>query len=170
MYSNRKDEVNTVWGLLLNRPTFDISQLSQDLPTGLEGLEGLEEDRFAESRVPFTRPHTSLDQFTVDITRSLKRAFPTDPRRYDNVHVLLTRWADDDLGTESEIKDLDKVFCETYNYTTERGIIPSENSYNKLEYMILSFRESHDSPDNLLILYYGGHSVRASDNKSIWVA
>lgn len=144
--------------------------MSQDLPTGLEGFEVLEEDRFGGPRVPFTKPHTSLEQFTVDISRSLKRTFPTDPRRYDSVHVLLLRWADDDLGTEREIKDLDSVFSDTYHYTTERGIIPSKISHAKLEHMITCFRDSRDSPDNLLILYYGGHGVRDFDNKSIWAA
>lgn len=126
--------------------------------------------------VPFTRPHVPLEQFTNDLTQSLKCTFPTNPKRYDNVHVLLLRWAEDDLGTAGEIKDLEKVFRETYHYTTECETIPSDDSYNTLEYIITHFRKIHDSsdspdgPNNLLILYYGGHGVRESDNKSIWAA
>lgn len=145
----------------------DNWQLSQGLPTALEIPE---EDRFKVPTAPFTRPHTSLDQFTDDLTQSLKRTFPTDPRWYDNVYVLLIRWAEDDLGTEKEINDLDKVFREEYNYSTERELIPSHDSHNTLEYMIARFRHNHDGPNNLLIVYYGGHGERASDNKSIWAA
>jgi len=136
----------------------------------------MHEDRFSGHMVPFTRPHVQLYQFTNDVTQSLKRTFPTKSRRYDNVHVLLLRWAEDDLGTEREIKDLEKVFRETYHYTTECETIPSDDSHNTLEYIITRFRQSYDSPDrpdspyNLLILYYGGHGVKKPDNKSIWAA
>lgn len=126
--------------------------------------------------VPFTRSHVPLEQFTNDVTQSLKRTFPTESRRYDNVHVLLLRWAEDDLRTKREIEDLEKVFRETYHYTTECATIPSDDSHNTLEFIITRFRQSYDSSDrpdspcNLLILYYGGHGVRKSDNKSIWAA
>lgn len=166
MDSNTEHEVITA-PVVLIRPALTVVQLSQGLPTGFEVRE---EDRLRAPTVSFTRPHASLEQFTDDLTQSLKRTFPTDPRSYDNVYVLLIRWAEDDLGTEKEINDLDRVFCDAYNYTTECEVIPSNNSHNTLEFMITRFRHRHDSPNNLLIVYYGGHGVKESDNKSTWAA
>jgi len=121
-----------------------------------------------------SKPHVLLETFTSDLTQSLKRVFPTVQRRYAGVCVLLVRWEDDDLNTESEIKDLDEIFQKTYNYITERGLIPSKNAYNSLEWTIAQFKRKYDSPDNLLIFYYGGHGVGGGatnpDNKSIWAA
>jgi hypothetical protein len=107
-------------------------------------------------------------------TQSLKRVFTTTPRRYDAVHVLLVRWEDDDLGTETEINDLDKIFRETYHYSTECRTIPTDDAFNSLECTVVNFRQKNDSPDNLLIFYYGGHGVghgaHNAGNESIWTA
>ena len=109
-----------------------------------------------------------LEAFTKDLTQSLKRVFTTTPRRYDGVYVLLVRWHDDDLGTETEIRDLEEVFRTRYNYQTERALIPTDNAYNSLESIVVDFRHRRDGPNNLLIFYYGGHGVKVLNHKSVW--
>lgn len=138
------------------------------------------EDDFSEEAQPaakvttLSKPHVELETFTKDLTQSLKRVFTTTPRRYDAVHVLLVRWEDDDLGTETEINDLDKIFRETYHYSTECQTIPTDDAFNSLECTVVNFRQKNDSPDNLLIFYYGGHGVghgaHNAGNESIWTA
>ena len=86
----------------------------------------------------------------------------------------LTVFEDDDLGTEAEINDLDQIFRDLYNYKTQRYLIPSHNSANRLENALINFRRSHDHEDNLLILYYGGHGTLEPYHdwpiRSIWNA
>jgi len=144
------------------------------LDTQIADQDILEETQSNERVVNFSRPHAEFEDFTSGLTRSLKRVFTTAPRRYDAVYVLLVSWEDDDLGTVTEIDDLDELFRETYHYTTKRRTIPSIDSYNSLECTIVNFRQEYDSPDNLLIFYYGGHGVGEGalnpDNESIWAA
>ena len=145
-----------------------LANTSQTLEA-LAAAQVLDEEN--QSRAPvvhFNRPHVQLEAFTKDLTLSLKRVISTSPRRYDAVHVLLVRWKDDDLGTETEIRDLEIVFRTLYNYKTERALIPSDNAYNSLESIVVDFRQRNDGPNNLLIFYYGGHGVKVSSNKSVW--
>ncbi|MCJ1382775.1 hypothetical protein MMC17_005888 [Xylographa soralifera] len=124
----------------------------------------------------FSKPHVSLDDFVEDLTHSLKRVFPTQPKNYDGVYVLLLRWADDDLKTYTEIAALDKVLSRSYHYTTQSELIPSKDPKKFLQEKVMDFRREHDkeNENNLLIVYYGGHGVKPSDlkpkNQSVWAA
>ena len=131
---------------------------------------GLGESQRTTHPANFSQPHVPLETFTKDLTKSLKRVFTTKARPYDGVYVLLLRWEEDDLGIETEIKALDKVFRQTYNYVTERAIITSEDSFENLESTIVEFRKKHDNENHLLILYYAGHGALVKGNRSIWAA
>ena len=125
----------------------------------MAGQDMLEEIESNGRVLNLSRPHAEFGTFLSGLNKSLRRVFPTDPRRYDAVYVLLVSWEDDELGTITEMDDLDKLFRETYHYTTERRTIPSIKPYNSLEVTIVNFRNKFDSLDNLLIFYYGGHGV-----------
>ncbi|MCJ1437723.1 hypothetical protein MMC27_007110 [Xylographa pallens] len=124
----------------------------------------------------FSRPHISLDDFVEDLTHSLKRVFPIQPKNYDGVYVLLLRWADDDLGTHTEVTALDKVFRQLYHYKTQCELIPSKDPKKFLQEKVMDFRRDYDKEDenNLLIVYYGGHGVEPGGSKpknhSVWAA
>ena len=89
--------------------------------------------------------------------------------------MLLVRWEEDDLGTQSEISDLDDVFRNLYRFKTAQFLIPSTKPYNSLERRLFQWRETDDEDgQNLMILYYGGHGERSMEwrppYKSVWAA
>ena len=70
----------------------------------------------------------SFEEFFEHLNRAAKTVLPRTSRRYRDVVVLLLRWQDDDLGTETEVTDLECVFRDMYHYRTERYLIPSSDS------------------------------------------
>ena len=99
----------------------------------------------------------SFEEFFEHLNRAAKAVLPRSSRRYREVVVLLLRWQDDDLGTETEINDLEYIFRDIYHYRTERYLIPSSDSATQLEYRLNDFRRAYNHESSLLILYYGGH-------------
>jgi hypothetical protein len=115
----------------------------------------------------------SFEEFFKHLNRAAKTTLPRTSRRYRDVVVLLLRWEEDDLGTETEISDLERVFQDMYHYRTERYLIPSKDSETQLEYLLNDFRRAHDDEASLLILYYGGHGsleLNKRPSRSIWQA
>ncbi|KAL2072072.1 hypothetical protein VTL71DRAFT_11415 [Oculimacula yallundae] len=91
--------------------------------------------------------------------------------RYSKVQVLLLKWKDDDLGVETELKDLGQVFGDLFHYGVDMFDIPSEKPDKALKRRVFDFLEN-DGEDTLLILYYAGHaklSVQANE-APVWVA
>ena len=82
---------------------------------------------------------------------------PIRHQRYAAVNVLLISWKDDDTNSATEIKQLQTLFKESFNYTTSWYQIPSKDSQTSLNQLIASFLHNFGGPDNLLIIYYGGH-------------
>jgi hypothetical protein len=83
---------------------------------------------------------------------------------------LLISWGpNDDLGTETEVDELSKLFEESYNFTVEKYTIPAELSEDQLEEKCMEVRRDHAGARDLLIVYYGGHGL-LKGNKSIWHA
>ncbi len=116
----------------------------------------------------------SFEEFFEHLNRAAKTVLPRTSRRYRDVVVLLLRWQDDDLGTETEVTELECVFRDMYHYRTERYLIPSSDSATQLEYKLNDFRRAYDHESSLLILYYGGHGSldlnKQRPSRSIWQA
>jgi hypothetical protein len=112
-----------------------------------------------------------LEDFQVFKDRANKAfdgAFPKTSRpRYTKVKVLLLNWEDDDLGVDSELKNLGAVFERAFRFETESWGIPSLGSEEALTNHVFKFR-SCAAPDQLLIVYYGGHADRLPHNHCIW--
>ena len=94
---------------------------------------------------------------------------------YRKASVLFLRWEDDvfiesgiNNGVQGEIDSLEKVFVHDYGFDTELYLIPSHNSQRSLQKMIFLWQEEHDSRQELLVVYYGGHGVLNDMNQSIW--
>lgn len=125
---------------------------------------------------PIDQPYVSDPTWTTlgdYVTQTIKRTSPNkkkNPSSYNQVHALLINWEDDDLDTNKEIDDLQQLFEQSYCFIVEKYSIPSCGSSNKLEMRIFQFRQSHDDPSNLLIVYYGGHGDKNDANRSIWMA
>ena len=116
----------------------------------------------------------NFEEFFTHLNQAAKSVLPEIPPRYNDTFVLLLQWEDDDLGTETEVNDLEKVFEDVYHYTTERFRIPSGDPTNQLEYKLNDFRKAYDNGTNLLIIYYGGHGLLEHrfnrPGRSIWLA
>jgi len=116
----------------------------------------------------------NFEEFFEHLNRAAKSVLPKTSRRHTDAFVLLLRWEDDDLGTETELNDLEDIFQNIYHYNTEIYLIPSNDSTTQLEYKLNDFRRVHDNGTNLLIVYYGGHGSLDNNknrpSKSIWQA
>ena len=112
-----------------------------------------------------------LETFAEDLNQALKTSFPPGPNYYTAVHVLLLRWADDDLGIQSEISALRSVFETRFHFDVEEWQIPSLNPTRALQKKLYGFQDAHQSETELLIVYYGGHAKSDSRRgRSIWQA
>ncbi|KAK5696327.1 hypothetical protein LTR17_024299 [Elasticomyces elasticus] len=102
-----------------------------------------------------------------------KVAFPRPQHHYSSVHVLLISWEHDDLNTEHDIGKLKTLFTDTYRYTVDPYQIPSSNDpYTALEFRLVQAKlKANETPDSLLIIYYGGHGeINKRDQHIIWKA
>ncbi|KAF5623159.1 uncharacterized protein FTJAE_10712 [Fusarium tjaetaba] len=98
-----------------------------------------------------------------------KRAFPNSAySRYTEVQVLLIRWEEDELEVEWELNELQRVLHHLYGFTTDKFLIPTQNSHRKLNHKVLGFVEEHENEDTLLIVYYGGHGIINKARQSTW--
>ncbi|CAO2652825.1 Nn.00g022360.m01.CDS01 [Neocucurbitaria sp. VM-36] len=89
------------------------------------------------------------------------------PNGYHNVHVLMIKWQDeiDQLDVRQEVDDLTSVFKDTFNFDVSEVQLGASKSQLQLEMEINTWAYKHDSPDNLLIVYYAGHGVYNTINE-----
>jgi hypothetical protein len=114
--------------------------------------------------------HKTWNEFASDLTDACSSFFPPKAKQYSQVHGLLLNWKDDDLGTQTELVDLDSLLRDQFNFTTELWEIPSKDSENALEKKLSEVKGELDAEGKLLIVYYGGHGVWNKQNRSIWAA
>lgn len=112
-----------------------------------------------EAATKETNPHQT-------ISNKLAHYRPRRLHRYASVNVLLLSWEEDDIGCETEIKDLARIFRECLNYAVWPYKIPSDDSEISLSLIIAQFVKSFGQEENLIIVYYGGHGGPKQDLKS----
>jgi hypothetical protein len=67
-------------------------------------------------------------------------------------------WDGDDLGVASELELVKEVFKKRYNFKVEIFTIPNTEDANRdVSGRIVEFQKTHDHPESLYIIYYGGH-------------
>lgn len=77
----------------------------------------------------------------------------------------------DDLDTQREITKLASAFACQFTFNVEQWQIPSLNATRALQAKLYDFQNTHQSEDELLIVYYGGHSeADVRRGRSIWRA
>ncbi|KAL9572694.1 hypothetical protein ACKAV7_003164, partial [Fusarium commune] len=77
----------------------------------------------------------NFEQFVDDLQSAAKRAFPNSAySRYSEVQVLLIRWEEDELEVDWELNELRRVFHNLYGFTTDKFLIPTQNSHRKLNH------------------------------------
>ncbi|EAQ88798.1 hypothetical protein CHGG_05417 [Chaetomium globosum CBS 148.51] len=114
-----------------------------------------------------------FSSFLSHLTDAVSAAWPDRfSTRYRKVKVLLMTWDKDDLGVETEVRNLESVFRGLYHYDTEYWKIPSRRSAVEVSRKVADLVDAHGQEGNLLILYYGGHA-RASEQPGgspVWAA
>ncbi|KAL5319401.1 hypothetical protein ACEPPN_012453 [Leptodophora sp. 'Broadleaf-Isolate-01'] len=109
-----------------------------------------------------------IGEFAEALETSANRALPNRGlTRYKEVEVLLLRWEEDELEVEWELNDLAKVFGD-YGFNTETWLIPTKSPLRKMMAKALEFIDDHETPDTLLIVYYGGHAKINEARQSTW--
>lgn len=77
---------------------------------------------------------------------------------YARVACLFLTWLDDDIQCkETEVDNLREIFAEGFLFETDHFEIPSERWQTALQRKVADFIHEYDSPDCMVIIYYGGH-------------
>ena len=97
-----------------------------------------------------------------DISSDLARYRPRRTKRYVFVNVLLLSWKDDDIGCGKEVEDLGRMFLDHFNYSIWPYKIPSKDAQTSLTLCVAQFIKNFGGPENLILVYYGGHGGLAS--------
>ena len=117
-----------------------------------------------------TRYHIKdLKAFCNTLTDAALAAYPNrGSTRYAAVYVLLLSWENDTLGAINDLLELQAVFQTFYSFYTEEWKIPSNGSHNWLFCLLTQFLQYYGSEENLLIIYYGGHSYVNDHGQCVW--
>jgi hypothetical protein len=88
--------------------------------------------------------------------------------KYSEVSVLLICWEEErGSSIETELVKLRNVFDQDFSFSTRAYYIPSKNSLLSLSGEVVAFL-GEDDPEQLKIIYYGGHGELAKGRQSLW--
>ncbi|CAK4034149.1 Hypothetical predicted protein [Lecanosticta acicola] len=104
-------------------------------------------------------------QMRVNLEKTVDGRYRNDRSDYDRVGALLLCWQDDDLEAWTrEVVRLGSIFKEQYSYDVHQFRIPSDRAVTATHKRVADFAHQYDGPNNLMILYYGGHGFK-EDNR-----
>ena len=130
-----------------------------------------EENRYIDQAQDLDFAHISWHKLKEDLTNVCTNMSSWPIPEYARVHVVLLNWLEDDLGTINELIELEKLFKDWFDYSTEVWRIPSgETAEFELGLKLCSVAKQHGGKDDLLIVYYGGHSEEDPYHQTIWRA
>lgn len=72
------------------------------------------------------------------------------------------------MGVVLELDDLANTFRSAYGFETETWLIPTVKSLFALTTKALQTVQGFGDPDNLLIVYYGGHGLINDARQGVW--
>lgn len=99
----------------------------------------------------------------------LRESGITDSAYYHS--LLLLRWSEDDLDVQDELTRLKNLFQSQFRFAAEQWDIPSHNPTRALQTKLYDFQNAHQTENELLIVYYGGHGgADRRRGRSIWAA
>lgn len=111
------------------------------------------------------RHRRHYDGMRVELQKTIAGRYRNGESNYDYVGVLLICWEHDDLrALAGEISRLERIFSGTFNFQVEQYRIPSEKTLTGLDAKVSEFAHRYNSPNNLAIVYYGGHGAN-EDNR-----
>ncbi len=74
------------------------------------------------------------------------------------------------LTSEPQVDKLRDLFQNTFNFKTEYYEIPSDRRETALHKKVADFCYEYDSPEDLAIIYYGGHAYEGQETKEFKLA
>ncbi|MCJ1463168.1 hypothetical protein MMC07_001773 [Pseudocyphellaria aurata] len=87
---------------------------------------------------------------------------------YARVACLFLTWKDDDLQCkETEVDMLRDIFAKDFHFETDYFEIPSEKWSTALQLKIANFIHEYNSPDCMVVIYYGGHGYEGIETKKL---
>ena len=108
------------------------------------------------------------EEFVNDLGDACEPVFPSKTREYNEVYALLPKWKEDDLGSETEILELEQVFSHDLNYSTELWKIPTKYSEKSLERKLSEVKSLMGEKHGFIIVYYRGHGAYDVYGQSVW--
>ncbi|MCJ1438958.1 hypothetical protein MMC27_008348 [Xylographa pallens] len=119
-------------------------------------------------RTAFSR---SKDDARFIFNKTIAGHYRNGPSGYTRVGVLLITWQDDDMNLKkSEVDRLQAIFKTQFNFETQHFQIPPNKSDTALLAAVTNFANEYNSPDNLMIVYYGGHGYKGSETQQFKLA
>ncbi|MCJ1397565.1 hypothetical protein MMC11_000759 [Xylographa trunciseda] len=119
-------------------------------------------------RTAFAR---SKDDARFIFNKTIAGHYRNGPTEYTRVGVLLITWKDDDMHLkESEVDRLHAIFKSQFNFETQHFQIPPNKSDTALLAAVTKFADDYNSPDNLMVVYYGGHGYRGTETDQFKLA
>ena len=129
------------------------------------------ENRHVDQAPDLDFAHTSWHKFKEVLTNVCTNLLSPPVPEYARVHVVLLNWLEDDLGTINGLIELEELFKDWFDCSTEVWRIPSsEVAEFNLELKLCGVTEQYGGKDDLLIVYYGGHGEEDPYHQTIWRA
>jgi len=132
-------------------------------------------DSYVFEGTPEENKDAHLEKFKHDLNDELTRTFPTTPRPYDNVQVLLLCWEEANGNNHEDVVTFRNFLKNTFRYQTQIYKLLGDNSgrgqdLTDLGGVLEDFR-SQSTARTLNIIYYSGHGYsnasfrKASDSQ-----
>jgi hypothetical protein len=77
---------------------------------------------------------------------------------YEHAQALFISWEGGNEKVQEQLKDLQSLFEQQYDFPTEHWMIPSVSPHRALVEKICDFTKAYDRLGTLLVVYYGGHA------------
>jgi hypothetical protein len=114
----------------------------------------------------------SIQHLAADLNDAVRAAWPSWHKKgYQRVHVLLLKWADEDLAFFKEVNDLYCIFKDLYHFDVEIYDIPNLNPGRSVLKRLVEFLNC-DGQGILRIVYYGVHARHTQQRNAspMWFA
>jgi hypothetical protein len=102
--------------------------------------------------------------------RPIRNQHSTSNYKYEEAHVLLLQWEEDNnLRRSKQIRQLKRVLVDRIHVTNcWLMVIPSIGSFGYLQQLLHDFITQYSKPKNLLMVYYGGHGGVGKNGNLRW--
>ncbi|KAL9591887.1 MAG: hypothetical protein Q9179_007273 [Wetmoreana sp. 5 TL-2023] len=135
-----------------------------------------------------TEPGRPYDELAITFNKTLEGHYRHGKTGYQRVVVLFLTWEEDDMQCKGlevrtllafygriridyiQVDALRNLFENRFHYETKSYEIPKTRWQTGLQKEIADLYYDYDSPDNLVILYYGGHGYVGGETESLKLA